>query len=240
MTGARNRGGDTAPENEADELLLADLLDRWYAAEESGEAPTAEILAGVPSGVAHRFLTLVGRAAEVTGSGGRPGATAAPPPVERIGRYRILETRGGGGFADVYLAEDETLGRRVALKVLRDSALRDPLTRRRFRLEGEILAALEHPGIVPIHEAGEDGAYCFLALRWIDGGTLVGCVGKSTPVEAARYGAAAARALHAAHERGIVHRDVKPANILLDDGVPRLADFGLAAPFSARGSPPPM
>jgi hypothetical protein len=193
--------------------------------------PDPRLFDGVSADVVRRFTAVVGRATEVTAAATRAEAPADDddaPPVARLGGFRLLASRGGGGFARVFLAEDEALGRRVALKLLRPEFAADPTARRRFRLEGEILATLEHPGVVPVLATGEDGPWCFLALKWIDGGTLAERAGRVGPIEAARLGAAVARALHAAHERGIVHRDVKPANVLMDGDEPRLADFGLA------------
>ncbi|HYC78455.1 MAG TPA: serine/threonine-protein kinase [Planctomycetota bacterium] len=216
----------------ADDARLEALLDRWYAAAEEGAPPDPRWFDGLPAEVVRRFAAVVGRADEVAAAALAPDAAEAgdeaPPPAAAIGGFRLIASRGGGGFARVFLAEDEALGRRVALKILRPEFAADPVARRRFRVEGEILASLEHDGVVPVLATGEDGPWCYLALKWIDGGTLADRAGRVGPQEAARIGAVVARALHAAHERGIVHRDVKPSNVLMDGDAPRLADFGLA------------
>ena len=112
--------------------------------------------------------------------------------------------------------------------MLRPDLVADPTRRLRFQREAEITAALEHPNIVPVYEVGEDGPHVYLAMRLVMGQTLGQLAGKLTPIAAATIAAQIAHGLHAAHEVGVVHRDVKPANIMVDGERAFLVDFGLA------------
>jgi hypothetical protein len=155
----------------------------------------------------------------------------APLPV-RIDRYFIVRHLGGGGFADVYLAKDPEQNRLVAIKAPRRDRLSDPETREQFLREARTVAALEHDHIVPMYDCRElaDGQ-CIVVMRYVEGETLRAAIAQG-PLDARRAADTIARvadALHYAHVRRIWHRDVKPANILLDgQGTPYLADFGLA------------
>ena len=150
-------------------------------------------------------------------------------PRVLAGRYRLEAVVGRGGMADVYLATDELLDRPVAIKLLR-AVGSDELER--HRAEVRLLAGLNHPGLVSLFDAGTDENGCaFLVLQYVDGGTLAARLrsGPLTPPDTARLGADMADALTHVHEQGVVHRDVKPGNVLLDrNGCPRLADFGIA------------
>jgi serine/threonine-protein kinase len=156
-------------------------------------------------------------------------------PGQALGRYVVESAVGVGGFATVYRARDTVLDRPVALKVLDPRAQRDPTAVRRFLLEGRAVASLEHPAIVPVYDAGQDGELLWIAMRLIDGRTLAAVLDDSRRLSPQQVAALVDRigpALDRAHAQGVVHRDVKPSNILLEDDDPTrawLADFGIAA-----------
>ena len=148
------------------------------------------------------------------------------------GRYRVLRKIGGGGMADVYLCEDLTLGRRVALKVLLQRFLDDPNFVERFRREAKAAAGLNHANLVSIYDWGEvDGTY-FIVMEYVEGETLKDLVrrqGRLGGSEAVRISLQLLAALEFAHRTGIVHRDVKPQNVMLDrHGNVKVMDFGIA------------
>jgi eukaryotic-like serine/threonine-protein kinase len=148
------------------------------------------------------------------------------------GRYALDEVIGRGGMADVYRATDQVLEREVAVKVLRaDTADESDPDRRRFREEAQMVAALDHPGLVTVLDAGVDDGVPYLVMDLVEGTSLATfCRGRQVaPHRVAYVGAELASVLAYVHEGGIVHRDVKPSNILVgSDGVIRLADFGIA------------
>src|SRR3954470_1439844 len=154
--------------------------------------------------------------------------------------YRVIELIGDGAGGAVYLAEHEERGERVALKVLADELAQDDRFRRRFLRESTIAAGLRHPHVVPIVDFGEADGAVYLAMRHIDGADLRELLGRDGPLdpeEALRLVGQIGEALDEAHARGLVHRDVKPANILLDrDGQAFLSDFGLAKHASSASS----
>jgi predicted Ser/Thr protein kinase len=144
--------------------------------------------------------------------------------------YELLGEIGAGGSGVVYRARHRTLGRLVALKVLRDLPA-VPSSAARFRAEAEAIAGLDHPNIVPLYDAGEHEGRLFYAMKFIDGADLCKCAPtlQGDPQKIARLLAAVAQAVQHAHERGVLHRDLKPGNIVLDNaGEPYLLDFGLA------------
>ena len=150
---------------------------------------------------------------------------------QTFGRYKIIEPLGVGGMGEVYLAEDATLGRRVALKLLPRRFTQDADRLRRFEQEARAVSALNHPNIITIHEVGQSDGTHFIATEFIEGETLNEKVQKSRlPLgQVLDIGCQTAGALAAAHAAGIVHRDIKPANIMLRrDGYIKVLDFGLA------------
>ena len=152
-----------------------------------------------------------------------------------IGPWELVERIGGGGQAAVYRVRHSALGRPAALKLVHREIWADPSFRVRFRRECEALLALRHPHIVPIHDAGEQDGRGFLVMALARGGSLAGRLagGPLDPVEASALLAPVADALDAAHAAGLVHRDVTPANVLLDPAGPWLADFGIARRLDA-------
>ena len=156
----------------------------------------------------------------------RPPPQAAGLPA--VPGYRLGRELGRGGVGVVYEAESLSLGRRVAVKLLRDGGRAKPEVLARFRAEAVALARLAHPNVVQVYDAGVADGVPFLALEYVGGGTLA-TAAPLAPREAARTLAAVAQGVQAAHEAGIVHRDLKPANVLVDAaGVPKVSDFGLA------------
>lgn len=147
-----------------------------------------------------------------------------------LGRYEIRSLLGTGGMGEVYLAQDTQLDRTVALKILPLDLARDQLRMRRFIQEAKSASALSHPNIITIYEVGEVNDTHFIATEFVDGETLRQRIGEKLPVDdSLEIAVQVASALQAAHEAGIVHRDIKPDNIMLRrDGYVKVLDFGLA------------
>jgi serine/threonine protein kinase len=146
--------------------------------------------------------------------------------------YEVDSVVGAGGIGILYRARQVRLDRPVALKLVEPDVARDPVIRERLRREARMVAALEHPNVVPLYAAGEEDGTVYIVTRWVEGtelGALIRREGPLEPGRAARTAAQIASALELAHEKGLVHRDVKPSNVILtsEDHV-YLTDFGLA------------
>ena len=157
----------------------------------------------------------------------------AIPEGETVGgRYKILRTLGAGGMGTVFLAQDLRLPRQVALKVLSRQFQRDTAMLARLQREAHSIAQLNHPNIVQVHDAERDDRWgYYLAMEYVTGGTLAEWIQQQGPLEvsdAIKRGCEILRGLAYAHKHGVVHRDLKPGNILLSDGMAKIADFGLA------------
>ena len=154
-----------------------------------------------------------------------------------FGRYRIEAVAGSGGMGVVYRATDTETGQPVALKVVSSIRTLDEENRERLLREAQLVARIDHPGVVPVYEAGEHDGHFYLAMLWVDGSDLEQLLSDLGPLpieRAVEVVANVADALDAAHERGFVHRDVKPANVLVaDSGQVYLSDFGLTKVLDA-------
>ncbi|MFO1010940.1 MAG: protein kinase [Planctomycetota bacterium] len=186
-------------------------------------------------------------------------APAEPPePERRFGHYRLLRELGRGGQGAVHLAEDSCLGRKVALKMLTGIAQFSSDARKRFQREAETTSRLDHPAICTVYESGFEGELAYIAMRYVEGESLARRLARvrsdrarsvvsgerapCAPLDRAelaitlRFFEEAARGLHAAHEAGVIHRDVKPGNLMLSSsGAPVLLDFGLARATESTG-----
>ena len=174
------------------------------------------------------------RSAETRSTAQEPVPSVLPVP-RQIGDYDVEGEVGRGGMGVVYKAWHRKLQRHAALKVVLAGEFASHTQELRSRLEAELAARVRHPNIVQVFEIGDFDGRPFMALEWVEGGSLAeGLVGKHwTPGEAAALVETIARAIHVAHGEGIVHRDLKPANIMMTaDCVPRVTDFGLAQPTS--------
>jgi WD40 repeat protein len=219
-------------------LETAALLHRLTVAQRAAEetpAGSATRLDGVPDP-----RPPVGAAVPVDANGAGPVPDGAPA---RIGRYQLLGPLGSGAIGVVYRAVDPVLSRTVALKVLRPDRLEGDEAIRVFERDAQAAARLRHPNIVPVHETGEDAGRRYIVMELIEGETLEARLRRGPMAfrEAAELVRKVASALAYAHSMGVVHRDVKPANILLQrhdgtEGEPHLADFGLARLVGSEGS----
>ena len=166
-------------------------------------------------------------------------ASAPWQPGTQLGPYRIVRSLGAGGFGEVFLAEDERLSRRVAIKHLRANGLASEATRRRILREARAAAALSHPCIATVYDVIEDEQAPAIVMEYVDGGTLASRLaqGPLTRDEVQALGVRLADALATAHGAGIVHRDLKPGNVvLMANGRPKILDFGLAGVSISRQS----
>jgi serine/threonine protein kinase len=153
-------------------------------------------------------------------------------PGSTFAGYEVEDVVGSGGVGILYRARQLRLDRPVALKVVEPDVASDPVIRERLRRETRTVAALDHPNIAPLYQAGEHDGTIYIATRWVEGTELGALIRRESPVEperAARFAAQIADALELAHEKGLVHRSVKPSNVIVtDEDHVYLTDFGLA------------
>jgi serine/threonine protein kinase len=251
------------PQNREELLhnLIADYLDR----EAAGEAPSRAAWLAEHADMAdelqqfldeHERMARLGsplRALAVPGLGndaatiGGSGAetTESPAAVRHFGDYELLAEIARGGMGVVYRARQKSLNRPVAVKMILSGQLATATEVERFRTEAKAAGNLDHPQIVPIYEVGEEEGQHYYSMKLIEGESLARAIAADRWPRRTREGrhaiaqllGQAARAVHYAHQRGILHRDLKPGNILLDrDGKPHLTDFGLAKRVGAESS----
>jgi tRNA A-37 threonylcarbamoyl transferase component Bud32 len=224
-----------------------DLLDHVADLVLRGEDPNVEGLIAARTDITAVTASKLRKLASAFGPR-KTGPFESAAPFTQLGPYRILSRLGEGGMGVVYVAEHEFLARRVALKVIRPELTLSPVTRRRFRREAVSIAALRHANIVTVYDAGELDGIAYLAMELIEGNSLGQRLESARlahehmdPTAVARHARDVALALQCAHEAGIVHRDVKPSNVIVTaDDRALLLDFGLcltedAAALSAAG-----
>jgi len=210
---------------------LAVVLEGYLADLEAGKAPEREALFAAHPAIAEQLRECL-QAIEFV-HGARQRLEGLPGPSTQLDDFRIVREIGAGGMGVVYEAEQVSLGRQVALKVLRFGPTGDPEATNRFRREAEIIARLHHTNIVPVYAIGQDKGVHYFAMQFIDGQSLAEYASDNQHAlaldEVARIGHDAAEALAHAHERSVIHRDIKPSNLLIDRGQRIwLTDFGLA------------
>jgi tRNA A-37 threonylcarbamoyl transferase component Bud32 len=241
------------------EQRLQAVLAAFLEADQAGQAPDRQqVLAEHPDLAPDlasffadhdRVKVMAHSRPAAPGVGSPEGITCAPDgpapaamplgTLRYFGDYELLEEIARGGMGIVYKARQISLNRTVAVKMILTGQLASEADVQRFRIEAEAAAGLDHPNIVPIYEVGEHQGQHYFSMKFIDGGSLGEHLPRlrQDPRAAARLLAAVARAVHHAHQRGILHRDLKPGNVLLDgQGQPHVTDFGLARRMNTQVS----
>src|SRR6202166_3101189 len=159
-------------------------------------------------------------------------------PGTKLGPYEVQSLLGAGGMGEVYRARDTRLERIIALKILRAQLSSDPARKQRFEREAKTISSLNHPHICTLHDIGSQDGVDYLVMECVEGETLAKRLEKGPlPVDQAlRYGAQIADALDKAHRNCVVHRDLKPGNVMVTSAGAKLLDFGLAKPVAQLAS----
>lgn len=210
----------------SDEAALAELVERFLALRREGKASSPQTFAAEHPEFADlaRLLTLATEMEGLT----QPCAPESLPDLSGTD-FRLIHRIARGGMGEVFEAEQLSLGRRVAVKVLAPTLLRDPEARRRFENEARLIARLRHPNIIEVYGAGSTPDCAFYAMALVEGESLAHASPKDLRT-IAKIGLQTAQALAYAHANGVLHRDIKPANLLLDaEGNVHVSDFGIAA-----------
>ena len=193
-------------------------------------APAKLVGKDVPCPYCRRTITIVGPA---------PVANEDKLVGKEIGGCRLLKRLGAGAMGVVYAAEQVSMGRQVAIKMLSSKASADPEVVQRFQREAKLCASIRHPHVVAVYDCGMEKGVHYLIMEWVDGCSFAGLIEENFHLpwrDGAAYVIQIARALEHAHGQGIIHRDIKPANVLIDSsGVAKLADLGLAKQIDAEG-----
>lgn len=228
-------GSAETPAGALPATLMPDSLGNAASGGENPATVLSESSHAAPVAAQVDDLTLISPPRSIPSTVGEglttPMRKATAPHGLDVEGYEIIGELGHGGMGVVYKARQSQANRIVALKMILSSRHAGGEARKRFHIEAEAVARLQHPNIVQLYEVGEHDGYPFFSLEYCEGGTLASHL-KSEPISterAARLVETLARAMHYAHERGVVHRDLKPANVLLGEaGIPKIADFGLA------------
>ncbi|MEM6469070.1 MAG: serine/threonine-protein kinase [Planctomycetota bacterium] len=231
---------------------FASILADWIDAVDRGETPSVDAFIARHPQHASRLRQAIETwvsfnpiGSDVDSQKGGKSSVSLPnrqllplPEHVSIGDYEVKEVIGSGGMAVVYKARQRSLGRDVALKVLRGTAAANKIDLDRFRFEANTIAKLDHPNVVSIHEVVTNGDTAFFSMQWIDGCNLMQYLSaiKDQPMRVAKILQKTSLAVHHAHQRGVLHRDLKPSNILIDsEGDPHVTDFGLAKSIHVDG-----
>jgi serine/threonine-protein kinase len=222
---------------------LADLLSEITSQQRRGQQPDWDALTRQHADLVDelRQLVNVAQIVDLASAAGDPEATIPPPgpglpsaaafPPRTFGDYELVEELGRGAMGVVYKAWEPSLQRFVALKMILRGEHASAADLARFRGEAQSAAGLSHPNIVPVYKVGESEGQAYFSMKHVEGTTLAAMVdrGPLPPRDAARYVAVIARAVHHAHQHGVLHRDLKPSNVLIDrEDQPLVTDFGLA------------
>ena len=235
-------------EESAREELVAELAEEYLEQLRAGKAPSVEQFAESHPECRDDLLELLPTMVDMEGlsrTTTRPVINAMASFPGRLGGYRLLERIGNGGMGTVFRAEQEALSREVAVKILFPSWNTDARHCEAFENESKLIAGLHHTNIIEVFGAGHEGDYRYYVMSLVDGqGVSPACVRKSFPgisyeEAVARVGLQAAKALAYAHSQGVLHRDVKPGNMLLDaEGILHVGDFGLATVLNSGENAP--